>query len=87
MAWMRPKSSHFHHHNHTHIRRHWTIKKILETCYVIIITHFFFFFFAIAIAILRNHTFAAIRGKESYELLSTAFGDLICDINRVIKGK
>ena len=36
------------------------------------------------IAILGNHTFAAIRGKESYELLSIAFSNLIQDINSVI---
>ena len=38
-----------------------------------------------AFTILGNHTFAAIRGKESYELLSTALSDLIRDINGVIK--
>ena len=52
-------------------------KKALETYHVIII--------AFVITILGNHTFAAIRGKESYELLFTAFGDLIRDINNVIK--
>ena len=31
-----------------------------------------------------NHTFAAIRGKESYELLSTAFSELIQNINETI---
>lgn len=31
-----------------------------------------------------NHTFAALRGKESYELISSAFHDLIQEINDVI---
>ena len=57
-------------------------KEALETCYVFANKLISLLFI---IAILGNHTFAAICGKESYELLSIAFSNLIQDINSVIK--
>lgn len=34
-----------------------------------------------------NHTFASIRGSESYDLLKNAFKDVIAEINQVISDR